>query len=112
MMNQELFYPQRNFAAISPPYSNWGKARVVVLPVPYDSTTDWRSGARDAPRAIIDASRYLELYDLELDREIYQVGIHTLPEIQPEMTSPEHMIQRVYQVARELLQSEKELGKD
>jgi len=106
-MSQELFSPPRNFAGISPPYSDWENSRVVVLPVPYDSTTDWRSGARDGPRAIIDASRYLELYDLELKREIYQVGIHTLPEIQPDMTGPEHMVQRVYQVARELLDKNK-----
>jgi len=106
-MNQELFFPPRNFAGISPPYSDWENSRVVVLPVPYDSTTDWRSGTRDGPRAIIDASQYLELYDLELGREIYKVGIHTLPEIQPEMSSPENMTQRVYTVARELLDKNK-----
>ena len=106
-MSQELFSPPRNFAGISPPYSDWENSRVVVLPVPYDSTTDWRSGARDGPRAIIDASRYLELYDLELKREIYRVGIHTLPEIQPDMTSPENMTQRVYTVAGGLLDKNK-----
>ncbi len=106
-MRRELFLAPRNFAGISPPYSDWENSRVVVLPVPYDSTTDWRSGARDGPRVIIDASRYLELYDLELKREIYQVGIHTLLEVQPEMASPEHMVQRVYQVARELLEKNK-----
>ncbi len=106
-MSQELFLPQRNFAAIPPPYSDWENSRVVVLPVPYDSTTDWRSGTRDGPRAIIDASQHLELYDLELEQEVYQVGIHTLQEIQPEMTSPEHMIQRVYTVARGLLDKRK-----
>ena len=106
-MSEKLFSPPRNFAGISPPYSDWENSRVVVLPVPYDSTTDWRSGARDGPRAIIDASRYLELYDLELKREVYQVGIHTLPEIQPDMTGPENMTQRVYQVVRELLYKNK-----
>ena len=106
-MSQELFFPPRNFAGISPPYSEWESSRVVVLPVPYDSTTDWRSGTRDGPMAIIDASRYLELYDLELEREIYPVGIHTLPEVQPEMAGPEPMTQRVYQVARELLDKNK-----
>ena len=106
-MRQELFSVPRNFAGISPPYSDWENSRVVVLPVPYDSTTEWRSGARDGPRAILDASRYLELYDLELRREICQVGIHTLPEMQPEMTGPEQMTQRVYQVARELLAEDK-----
>ena len=57
--------------------------------------------------AIIDASQYLELYDLELDREIYQVGIHTLPEVQTVMSGPEGMVHRVYQVARELLEAGK-----
>ncbi len=100
MTSQGVFSPQRNFAGLSSPYSERENAKVVVLPVPYDSSTSWRSGTRDGPRAIIDASRYLELYDPELDREIYQVGIHTLPEIEPDMAGPEHMIERVYQVAR------------
>ena len=106
-MSQELFFPPRNFAGISSPYSDLDNSRVVVLPVPYDSTTDWRSGTRDGPRAIIDASQYLELYDLELEQEIYQVGIHTLPEVQPELSSPENMIQRVYTVTKELLAKNK-----
>jgi len=67
-MSQELFSPPRNFAGISLPYSDWENARVVVLPVPYDSTTDLLSGTRDVSRAIIDASQYLELYDLELEQ--------------------------------------------
>ena len=106
-MSQELFSSPRNFAAISPPYSDWENSRVAVLPVPYDSTTDWRSGARDGPGAIIDASRYLELYDLELEREFYQVGIHTMPEVQPDMAGPEHMVQRIYQLSRELIDKNK-----
>ena len=77
------------------------------MPVAYDSTTEWRNGAREGPQAIIDASRYLELYDIELDREIYEVGIHTLPEVQPEMAGPEYMVQRVYQVALGLLDKDK-----
>lgn len=79
------------------------------MPVPYDSTTSWRSGTRDGPRAIIDASRYLELYDLELDREIYKVGIHTLPEIEPEMSGPESMLERVYQVTGEIIDQKRML---
>lgn len=102
-MNQELFSPPRNFAGIPPPYSDWENSRVVVLPVPYDGTTDWRSGTRDGPQGIIDASQYLELYDLELEQEIYKVGIHTLPEVRPDVSSPENMAQRVYTVAKGLL---------
>jgi agmatinase len=77
------------------------------LSAPYDSTTEWRSGTREGPQHIIDASQYLELYDLELDRKIYKVGIHTLPQLEPAMSSPEDMIQRVYQVTKGLIQKGK-----
>ncbi len=106
-MNRELFYPARNFAALPPQYSDFETSKVVVLPIPYDSTTDWRSGSRDGPMAIIDASQYLEFYDQELDRETHLVGIHTLPELQPSMKGPEATIERVYKVARDLVARDK-----
>lgn len=106
-MNGEPFYPQRNFAALPPEYSDIKTSRVVVLPIPYDSTTDWRSGTRDGPMAIIDASQYLELYDQELGREHHLVGIHTLPELRPSMKGPQETIERVRQTAVSLLRDEK-----
>ncbi len=107
MQSEEAFLPPRVFAGLAPPYSDLAKARVVVLPVPYDSTTEWRSGSRDGPQAIIDASQYLELYDLELDQEICEVGIHTLPQVEPLLGSPEDMIQRVYHITKGLIQKGK-----
>ncbi|GAI56611.1 unnamed protein product, partial [marine sediment metagenome] len=109
-MNAEFlegFYPPRNFAFPPPQYTDFEISKVVVLPIPYDSTTDWRSGSRDGPKAIIDASQYLELYDHELDRESYLVGIHTLPELQPSMKGPEETVARVYKVASDLIQKGK-----
>jgi len=102
-----LFSPPQNFAGLSSPYADLETARVAILPVPYDSTTEWHSGTREGPQAIINASQYLELYDIELDREIHKVGIHTLPAIQPLLSSPEEMVQRVYHVAKELVQQAK-----
>jgi agmatinase len=102
-----IFLPQQVFAGLEPPYSNLQPARTVILPVPYDSTSEWRSGSRHGPQAIIDASQYLELYDLELDREIYKVGIATLPQVEPLLSSPQDMIDRVYQVIKGLIQKEK-----
>jgi agmatinase len=96
------FLPPRVFAGLTPPYSNLQQARTVILPVPYDSTSEWRGGSRHGPQAIIDASQYLEL-----DREIYKVGICTLPEVEPLLSSPQDMIDRVYQVIKGLIQEEK-----
>jgi agmatinase len=101
------FLPHQGFAGLEPPYSNLQQARTVILPVPYDSTSEWRGGSRHGPQAIIDASQYLELYDLELDREIYKVGISTLPQVEPLLSSPQDMIGRVYQVIKGLIQKEK-----
>ena len=104
---RDLFLPPQNFAGLVPPYSDLQTAKVVILPVPYDSTTEWHSGTREGPSAIIDASQYLELYDIELDRDICNVGIHTLPQVKPVLNSPEKMIDRVYQIASELARQAK-----
>lgn len=101
------FLPPRVFAGLAPPYSDLQQARAVVVPVPYDSTSEWRSGSRHGPQAIIDASQYLELYDLELDRDIYEVGICTLPQVEPLMSSPQDMIDRVSQVTKWLVEKQK-----
>jgi agmatinase len=109
-VSDEFFLPPRSFAGISPLAVTFEQAKVVVLPVPYDSTTEYKSGTRDGPQAIIDASQYLELYDTELDREISKVGIYTLPEVQPIMSGPEPMVERVYQIAGDLLDKGKLLA--
>jgi agmatinase len=105
--HEGTFLPQRVFAGLTPPYSNLQQAKTVILPVPYDATSEWRSGSRHGPQAIIDASQYLELYDLELDREIYKVGICTMPEVEPLLRNPQDMINRVYEVIKDLIQKEK-----
>ncbi len=97
----------RNFAGIREPYSLLEKARIVVLPVPYDSTVGWHSGQREGPRAIIDASQNLEFYDQELDRETFKVGIHTLMELQPALGSPARMVSRVERAVAWILEKGK-----
>lgn len=77
------------------------------MPVPYDSTTDWHSGTRYGPTAILEASQNMELYDLELDREIHRIGIHTLNFVQPAMGGPSYMVDRVRAAYREMLDRDK-----
>lgn len=62
---------------------------VVILPVPYDSTTSYGVGTRFGPNAIIDASMQLELYDIEMGRDICEaLAIHTLDELEVDRGDP------------------------
>ncbi len=73
--------PPDSFLGVPVADSRFADCPIVVLPVPYEATVSWGTGTRYGPRAIIHASRFLELYDHELDSEPHEVGIHTLPEL-------------------------------
>ena len=92
-----LAWISSNFLALDAQQSNLDSARVVLIPVPYDSTTSFRSGARYGPQAIIAASYGLEDYDWELDQDISQIGIHTTPALEPHVGDPQQMAQNVQQ---------------
>jgi len=88
--------PPLTFGGLDAEHSELETARVVVLPVPYDFTTTYQGGARSGPRAILDASRNMELWDEEVGAT-YRSGIHTLPELEPTARGPEAMVERVEQ---------------
>jgi len=101
-MADDRFYPPKGFAALEPEFADYQRSRVVILPVPYDSTTSGWGGARDGPAALIEASENMELYDIGIGREPYRLGIHTLPEVAVHSGSPEAMIERVEGIVGEL----------
>lgn len=65
---------------------SYSQARSVVLPLPFERTTSYGQGTALGPRALLDASQYVELYDEELEREPVDQGIVTLPPFQPTAT--------------------------
>ena len=97
LLDSSLFLPN-NFGGLPRESSELDTSRVVILPIPYDQTVSYRAGTREGPRAIINASAQIELYDQELNSEPYRVGIHTLKELEPDMSGPEGMFKRVYDI--------------
>jgi agmatinase len=84
------------------------ESRVAVMPVPYDGTTSFMAGTRYGPHAIITASRQVEFYDRELDMDVAEkLGIHTLPEMEPDMGSAEKTVKRVEEMADGVLKKGK-----
>lgn len=65
------------YAGLPDPYGEEAYARIVVLPVPFDKTTTYKKGSDKGPEAIIEASRNIELYDIETKLEVYKRGIFT-----------------------------------
>jgi agmatinase len=64
------------------PQPDPAKAAVHLLPVPMEATVSYGGGTAKGPRAILEASFQLELYDREFDCEpgvLY--GVHTLDEM-------------------------------
>ncbi len=55
------------------------EAAVVLIPVPWDATTSYGSGAADGPRAIMDASKQVDLFDAETGKP-FEGGIAMLAE--------------------------------
>lgn len=96
-----------NFGGIDTEYQSLEAAAFVVVPVPYDLTTTYQGGARKGPSAIVDASCNMELYDEEVESEIYKVGIHTLPPLEPVASGPEGMLNRVEEAVSGVLESGK-----
>ncbi|MGQ0816375.1 MAG: agmatinase [Gemmatimonadota bacterium] len=84
-----------NFLGLTAEQSNFDDARVVILPVPYEATTSYGAGTGAGPDAIIQASRYIELYDQELDQEPYEVGIATLPALELSGAGPEQAVREL-----------------
>lgn len=101
-------YP--NFLSLTPEQSALETASVALIPVPYDSTTSYRGGARDGPAGIIAASAQMEDYDPELDLDLAELGIHTLPALEPHMGGPDRMAQRVRQAVESCLAPNRLVG--
>lgn len=54
-------------------------AKVILLPIPFDATTSYGKGAANGPSAILEASKQVDLFDLETGRP-YEAGIFMLEE--------------------------------
>src|SRR3990167_2860710 len=54
------------------------EAKVVLVPVPFEATTSYGGGTAEGPEMILEASRQVDLFDLDTGRP-YEVGISMLP---------------------------------
>jgi agmatinase len=85
--------------------SDYKRASTVVLPIPFDKTSTWLKGADKGPAAIIEASGYLELYDIETDSEVFRKGIFTAKPILSSSSSS--LLKKTYSVVSHYIRDNK-----
>ena len=77
-------------------------ADVCILPLPFEGTVSYGSGTASAPKAVIDATEQVELWDDELRFDLTQLKFHVAQEIAPlESESAEAYLERVEHLARQ-----------
>lgn len=93
------------FCGLSNEDSDYTRAPVVILSVPFDKTSTWLKGADKGPAAIIEASRYLEFYDIETDSEVFRKGIFTAKPVHS--SSPSDLIKKTDSTVSKYLKDNK-----
>jgi agmatinase len=86
-----------NYAGIEDEFAQREKAKVVLIPVPYDGTSTWGKGADEGPAAFLEASENMELFDIETRTEVYKKGIFLADPVS-KMSTPEEMVQSVQDI--------------
>lgn len=96
----------RTFAGIDAEFAEYAKAKILLQSIPYDGTSTWGKGADKGFESFLEAAENMELYDIETNSQVFQKGIHILPELGL-CDSPESQYELVYENTRELLRSGK-----
>ena len=100
--------PPHNFGGLPDKYTDYKKAKIVVLPVPYDGTSTYGKGADKGPDALIACSLFVELYDIETNSEVFKLGIHTAaPLAITNKDDPEKVNNRIQQATRKYIKDGK-----
>lgn len=93
------------YAGLPDPYGSADFAKIVIVPVPFDQTTTYKQGSEKGPAALIEASRNMELYDIETNSEVYLKGIFTDSFIKAKRS--EKMLQSTYSAVKKWIEQEK-----
>ncbi len=104
MSNRELFVSQSNiFGGIQKPFE---KAKYVILGVPFDVTSTYRTGARFGPNAIRQASLNIETYSFRAGIDAEDLPLHDLGDLHVS-TSPKRTVDMLKLVVEDILAAKK-----
>jgi agmatinase len=91
------------FSGFSKPF---GDVRYVVVGVPYDMTSSYRSGSRFGPAALREASLNIETYSLRSNIDLEDIGMVDLGDVHV-VSNPSDIVERVRLVVKDVLEAGK-----
>ena len=104
MSNLELYVSQSNFfGGVQRPFK---KAQYVVLGVPFDVTSTYRTGARFGPIAVRQASLNIETYSFRSGMDVEDLALHDLGDLHA-TTSPKRTVDMLRLVVADVLAAKK-----
>jgi agmatinase len=104
MSHHELFVSQSNvFSGFQKPFE---KADYIILGVPFDVTSTYRTGARFAPNAIRQASLNLETYSFRTGLDVEDLKLHDLGDLHIS-TDTEKTLERIALVIKDVIEAGK-----
>ena len=83
------------------------QADIIIAGVPYDTTSTFRPGAKDGPKAIRKASWNFETFNIKTGVDILDVPIHDYGDIDAHDCSPHDMVTRVGRILAPWVQQHK-----
>jgi agmatinase len=98
---------EHNFLGLEASLSNFQKSKYVIQQAPFEATSSYLEGSKFGPKAIIEASKFVEFYDPELDTQACEDGICTLAAMDFKGMEGEQAVNLIRQNTEELLAKSK-----
>lgn len=99
---------KENFLAIEKEYSSFKNSKIAILPAPYEKTTSYGKGTAKGPKAILDASHYVEFFDEETVKEVcFSEGIASMQPLDFKKLHGKKALDHLYYSVKELIDAGK-----
>ncbi len=99
---------KKNFLAIEKEFSSYQNSAVAIISCPYEKTTSYGKGTGKGPKAILEASHYVEFFDEETEKEVcFEKGIAALEPLEFKKLSSKKSMDLIYSHVKNLIDDKK-----
>lgn len=99
---------KKNFLSIEKEFSSYQNSTVAIISCPYEKTTSYGKGTAKGPKAILEASHYVEFFDEETEKEVcFEKGIASLESIDFKKHSAKKTLDLIYSHVKNIIDDKK-----